>query len=308
MTNLVGSFYEYMKVGIIHCALFPEVVNGEGPIEETIRLIAEDDYFQVIEVAWIKDDGVRKRVRTMLDISHMTCAYAGQPRLLTQGLNINSVNSRSREKAVATLKEGVDEAIGLGAKSFAFLSGNYLEEDKEQSYAALLESTLELCSYARQKGDLLIELEVFDYDIDKKSLIGPVDLAYRFARDVNKRVNNFGLMVDLSHLPLLRETPTESLVPIKEFITHAHIGNCVVKHPDLPGYGDQHPRFGFPGGENDVEQTREFLQVLLDIGFLNRQERPIVSFEVKPFADENPRLVVANAKRVLNEAWALVEL
>ena len=35
----------------------------------------------------------------------------------------------------------------------------------------------------------------------------------------------------------------------------------------------------------------------------NKEKRPIVSFEVKPFADEDPDLVVANAKRVLNRAW-----
>ena len=30
----------------------------------------------------------------------------------------------------------------------------------------------------------------------------------------------------------------------------------------------------------------------------------MVSFEVKPFGDEDPDLVIANAKRVLNLAWA----
>ena len=110
-------------------------------------------------------------------------------------------------------------------------------------------------------------------------------------------------MVDLSHLPLLRESSVESLLPIKEYIVHAHMGNCVCKDPSLPCYGDGHPRFGFPGGENDVDELVEYLRVLLSIGFLNKEKRPIVSFEVKPFGDEDPDLVVANAKRVLNRAW-----
>ena len=84
------------------------------------------------------------------------------------------------------------------------------------------------------------------------------------------------------------------------------MGNCVVKAPSLPAYGDAHPRFGFPGGENDVDELVEYLRVLLDIGFLRKDRRPIVSFEVKPFGDEDPDLVVANAKRVLNRAWELV--
>jgi hypothetical protein len=84
------------------------------------------------------------------------------------------------------------------------------------------------------------------------------------------------------------------------------MGNCVVKSPDMPAYGDAHPRFGFPGGENDVAELAAYLRVLKDIGFLNKENPPIVSFEVKPFGDEDPDVVVANAKRTLNEAWLRV--
>jgi len=34
--------------------------------------------------------------------------------------------------------------------------------------------------------------------------------------------------------------------------------------------------------------------------------RRILSFEVKPVGDEDPDIVVANAKRVLNLAWAQI--
>lgn len=163
-----------------------------------------------------------------------------------------------------------------------------------------------MCEYAKQKGNLVITLEVFDYDVDKKSLIGPASLAKRFAEEIRSEYDNFGLMVDLSHFPLLHETIEESILPIKDYIVHAHMGNCVVKDPSLPAYGDAHPRFGFPGGENDVEELTEYLRVLKSIGFLNEKTRPIVSFEVKPFGDEDPDIVVANAKRTLNLAWSRV--
>ena len=186
------------------------------------------------------------------------------------------------------------------------MSGKYPADQVEEAYAALVASTRELCAYAKAKGDMKVALEVFDYDIDKKSLIGPVDLAKRYAAEICAQFDNFGLMVDLSHLPLLHETAEQSLVPVKDYIIHAHMGNCVVRDPSLPGYGDAHPRFGFPGGENDVEELTEYLRVLLQIGFLNKEKRPIVSFEVKPFGDEDPELVIAGAKRVLNQAWEKV--
>lgn len=298
------SIYKYMKVGLIHFMAYPEVMKGEGPVLETIRKIALDDYFNAIEISWIKDAVVRKKAKAMLDTAHMTVGYGGQPRLLTTGLNINDTDEAGRHKAVETLKEGIDEAYEMGCAGFAFLSGKYEEAQKEQAFAALVKSTGELCAYAKGKGDLKVVLEVFDYDIDKKSLIGPVALAKRYAEEIRKDHDNFGLMVDLSHLPLIRETAEQSILPIRDYIVHAHLGNCVVRDPELPAYGDAHPRFGFPNGENDVPEVVEFLRVLLGIGFLNVQNPPIVSFEVKPFGEEDPDLVIANAKRVLNEAWA----
>ena len=296
--------HKYMKVGLIHFMAYPSTMKGEGPIEETIRKIALDDYFNAIEITWINDSDVRRKVKRILDTSHMTVAYGAQPRLLTTGLNINDTNEEGRQKAVDILKEGIDEAYEIGAVGMAFLSGRYEEDRKEEAYQALIKSTRELCAYAKQKGGLRIVHEVFDYDIDKKSLIGPAALARRYAGDIRKEYDNFGLMVDLSHLPLLRETASEAILPVKDYIVHAHIGNCVVKDRNLPGYGDAHPRFGFPGGENDVDELVEFLRVLFDINFLNADNPPVVSFEVKPFGEEDPELVIANAKRVLNEAWA----
>ena len=297
------SMRQYMKVGLIHFMAYPAVIKGEGPIEETLYKIAVDDYFEVAEITWMKDPATRKRVKKMIETAHLTVTYGAQPRLLTTGLNINDLNEDGRQQALSSLKAGIDEAYEMGATAFAFLSGKYSEESKEEAYQALVQSTKEICAYAKAKGDMKIALEVFGYDVDKKSIIGPVALAKRFAAEITAEYDNFGLMVDLSHLPLLHETPEESLIPIKDYIIHAHMGNCVVKDSSYPAYGDAHPRFGFPNGENDVEELAAYLRVLLSIGFLNKQSRPIVSFEVKPFEDEDSDLVVANAKRVLNLAW-----
>ncbi len=296
----------YMKVGLVHFMAFPSTIKGEGPVEETIKKVALDDYFQVIEITTVKDPAVRKRVKSILESSHLTVTYGAQPRLLTNGLNINDLREEERQKALNNLKEGIDEAYELGCKGFAFLSGKYEESSKEESYQALVSSTNEICTYVKSKGNMRVAMEVFDYDVDKKSLIGPAPFAARFAAEVRAKHPHFGLMVDLSHIPLLHETNEESILPVKEFITHAHIGNCVMGDPSMNAYGDVHPRFGFPNGENDVDEVVAFLRVLLQIGYLNEKDPPILSFEVKPFGDEDPELVIANAKRTLNLAWAKV--
>jgi sugar phosphate isomerase/epimerase len=298
------SIYKYMKVGLIHFMAYPSTMKGEGPILETMKKILCDDYFNAIEVTMVKDPQVRKEVKKLLETSHMAIGYGGQPRLLTTGLNINDLDEDRSAKALATLKEGVDEAYELNAGGFAFLSGKYGEQTKESSYKALVASTKELCAYAKSKGNIKVILEIFDYDVDKKSLIGPAALAKRFAEEVTAEYDNFGLMVDLSHIPMIRETCEEAILPIKNYIVHAHMGNTVIKAPGCVAYGDTHPRFGFPDGENDVDELVDYLRVLMDIGFLNTSNPPIMSFEVKPWEDEDPEVVIANAKRTLNEAWA----
>ena len=300
------SMRRYMRVGTILHVSYKQLGSGEGPILECLKKIVTDPYFEVVEVAHMKDAEVRKAAADMIARGHMTSSYGGQGRMLGAGLNINDLNEEGRQKALASLKEGIDEAYEMGVEDFAFLAGRYEEETKEESFQALLKSTRELCEYAKSKGDMPVLCEVFDYDIAKKSLIGPVDMVKRYAETICAEYDNFGLMVDLSHIPMFHETIEESLLPVQQYIRHAHMGNTVIKSPECPAYGDEHPRFGFPNSENDVEELAAYLRLLLKIGFLNEKKRPIVSFEIKPFGEEDPEVCLANAKRTLDLAWELV--
>lgn len=300
------SMRRYMRVGTILHVSYKQLGSGEGPILECLKKIVTDPYFEVVEVAHMKDAEVRKAAADMIARGHMTSSYGGQGRMLGAGLNINDLNEEGRQKALASLKEGIDEAYEMGVEDFAFLAGRYEEETKEESFQALLKSTRELCEYAKSKGDMPVLCEVFDYDIAKKSLIGPVDMVKRYAETICAEYDNFGLMVDLSHIPMLHETIEESLLPVQQYIRHAHMGNTVIKSPECPAYGDEHPRFGFPNSENDVEELAAYLRLLLKIGFLNEKKRPIVSFEIKPFGEEDPEVCLANAKRTMDLAWELV--
>lgn len=294
---------QYMKVGLVHFMAYPATINGDGPILETLREIALDDYFEVVEITPLRDREIRKQVKKIVDTAHLELSYAGMPGQKKTHRNINDLNENLRLQALADLKKEIDEAYEMGAQTYAFMSGRYREDRKEEALLALIQSTKELCAYARAKGKMQIALEVFDYDIENYSLIGPVDLAKRYAQAVREEYDQFGLLVDLSHLPQLRETPAESLIPVKDYIIQAHMGNAVIQDKSSPAYGDTHPRFGFPGSEHDVEELTAYLRVLLSIGFLNKENRPIVSLEVKPAAGEDSGLVIANAKRVLNLAW-----
>ena len=149
-----------------------------------------------------------------------------------------------------------------------------------------------------------IALETFDADIDKAALMGPSERSAEFAAAVNRA--NFGLMVDLSHLPLLRETSQHCAEAVKDHVVHLHVGNCVMRDESHAAYGDAHPRFGIEGGESDVSELAEYLKAFIDIGFLNGKHQPFMSFEVKPVEGESSEVVIANAKRALRQAWAMI--
>lgn len=117
---------------------------------------------------------------------------------------------------------------------------------------------------------MTVELEVFDFDMDKAALIGPAPYAARFAADMRTTHNNFGLLVDLSHFPTTYETARFVIRTLRPYITHLHIGNAVVKE-GCQAYGDQHPEFGFPESANDTEQLADFFTVLKEEGFSARK-------------------------------------
>lgn len=301
------SIHKYFKVGIVAFMAYPDLLRGEcSETEKRLKKILTDDYFDAIEVNWIKNSDQQKRVAELLQSSHMEVCYGAQPRLLTTGFNPNALDESDRLKAENTLMQGIDEASQLGSKGIAFLAGPYAEETREKSYEQLIKTTRNLCRYAETKG-MMVELEVFDFDIAKKSLIGPAALAARFAADIRTQHSNFGLLIDLSHIPMCHESSEYVVRTLRPYITHFHIGNTVCTDIHLEGYGDEHQRFGFPGGSNDVAQVVEFLRVLKQEGFFCADNPYVLSFEVKPWKDEDPDLIIANSKRVMNRAWAILE-
>jgi sugar phosphate isomerase/epimerase len=300
-----GDLHNYMKVGIVHFMAFPETGKGEGPVLETVRQIAEDTFFGAIEVTHVADPAVRAEVAKLMKTAGLIVGFGSQPIELGAKLDMNSTDPAVRKTAVDRLKLAVDEAYELGAKRFAFLSGPYSGPEKHKAATeALLQSLDEVCTYAESKGSMSCVLEVFDRTIDKKSLIGPTSEGVEVSRVVRRKHPSFGLMMDLSHLPLQFETAKDALTMAGDQLVHAHIGNCVVRDPKHPLYGDLHPRFDCDGGENGVTQVVDFLRELLNIGYIGEGKQNVVAFEVKPYGGETSSAVIAQAKRTLMEAWA----
>jgi sugar phosphate isomerase/epimerase len=298
--------HSYARIGIVHSMAYPQSVTSAQAYRSTLKKILVDEYFDVAELGHPPFEGLAAEAKEMVAQAHCTLTYSGHGLLFSKGLNINSLDEGERKRAVQALKEGIDEAYAMGSEEFQFLSRGW-EAGKENLYlAALITSTKELCAYAQSKGGMPVVLEVFDHTIDKKSLLGPAPLVARYAEAVRAEYENFGIMIDCSHIPMIGESIDEAVDPIVEYITHVHIGNTLIGDKNHPSYGDYHPRFGYPGSENDTEYLAAFLQKLVDIGYLTEGGTNILSFEVKPQGDEDPDPVVASSKRTLDRAWRAV--
>lgn len=303
-----SSIYRHMKVGIVHFKAFPEATQGTGPTVETLTRIAEDDFWTAVEVGWIKDPQVRARARKVLEASHLEVCYAMQPAMFSQKLNLNSLDRGERKRALNQAMNCLKEAYDLGARWVRVFSGKDPgPEQRGEAKKALVDS---LCQIARANEDfgeeMGLTLKVFDRSIDKEFLLGPFAEVAEVVAEVRRDYPDFGVLADLSHFPLLGEKPAEVIPLVLDCLKAVHIGNCVFRDRKHPLYGDLQPRFGVPEGEIDMEDVRDYFRLLLDFGFFNEATRPVCSVEVRPLlAEETSELIIANAKRVIKEAWAL---
>ena len=305
-----------LDFGVIHPLIYLECRGGAGPILETLPRIVNDSDFGAIEIAPIKDPEVRQKAKALLAQSQLQVVYLPVLPVLLEKLEPGSADPALRQAALSRLKTLIDEAIDFGCV-MAMVQGP-LDPGPEQRAATterLADDLRELCDYAadHSRARLLnLTFENFDRDVEKKRLIGPTVEAAQLARTIDRP--NFGLTIDLSHLPLLHETAAEALQAAAPYLIHAHIGNCVIDHPGSPLYGDFHPRFGHPLGRNDLPEVVDYLRQLDAVQFWSQARQrtgrtPILSMELRTIpGEESPEAVLANGKRTFIRAWALSEV
>jgi sugar phosphate isomerase/epimerase len=298
-------------LSLVHFLAFPDYGSGNGPILESVEEVLMDDFFTGIEISRINDSNVRRKVASLIQQTHADVDFGLHPIILGEKLNLNSDEKSQRNHALETLSPFMDQAVELGAKRLSLLSGpDPGPSGRGEATKLLIDSLQQLNEKAHAHG-LSVVLETFDREVDKKSLIGPAAEAAAVAKELRKDFSDFGLLYDQGHGLLLDEEPLAALTTMKEYVVHIHVGNCV-KVPGRVSYGDSHPRFGYPGSENDVPELAAFIQALFDMGYLYLdvflKDRPGIGFEIKPQPGESSSAILVNIKRSWRDAWNLVQL
>ena len=297
-------------IGIVSFMAYPQIVSGEGPVLESVTKIASDTFFSLIEITHVSSDEIRNGLKKIIDLSNMRVYFDAHPYMFANKLNINSQNEDERNKSVESLKKLMDEAYFMGTESFVFLSGPK-PDDKyfKIEFEKLLISIKELCKYSEDKAKeflskpLDIIIETFDDKaFAKNRLIGPTDISVELAEEITKYHKNFGLLLDLSHLTILGEDYYEALNKASKFIKHIHIGNCIISDENHQAYVDEHPRFCIKQGEIFIKELSEFIKILDETGYFDKNTNAISSFEVKPIEKEESDLIIAGSKRALINA------
>ena len=90
------SIQKYFQVGTIQWMSHPPISYD---LLDSIKSIASDEYFSAVEVTSIMDEETRKKVKHLLEQSHLKVCFGAQPSLLGPGLNPNDVDEDRRKQA-----------------------------------------------------------------------------------------------------------------------------------------------------------------------------------------------------------------
>ncbi|MEL9940540.1 MAG: TIM barrel protein [Ignisphaera sp.] len=282
-------------IGIVSFMVFPELMKTSEGASEKIRVLLEDPYFDLLEVMII-DDVEWKKINELNRLYGKKFALGLQPVILTRGVNPSATDEAERMKSVEVLLREVRVAGGRGYKAVGICSGPNVEgSEREKAREALIKTLVELGSEAA-KYNMNLYLETFDVAWDRKRLAGPLQETVKIVEKVREQAKNVYIMWDLSHAPLLNESP-DLLKSYPDFIGHIHIG-CAKRVGDK--LLDTHPGFYRPGALNTEQDVAKLLTVLSDIGY-----RGAISFEVRPEEGQHPMEVVHTAKSVLLRAFQL---
>jgi sugar phosphate isomerase/epimerase len=137
-------------------------------------------------------------------------------------------------------------------------------------------------------------------------LYGPIGACVALAGRIGREYANFGLELDVAHLPLMREGFSSAIRRAAPCLRRIRLGNCVLKDPAHPRWEDTHPPIGFEGGEIDIPELVAILRPLLDCGFLDRNNRGSLLLEMTPFPGKSVDFTVKDSFDRLERAWKSV--
>ncbi len=299
------SLYSYMKLGINHHLLNFRCFQDHNYHLETLPFVLNHPSFQVVDLFIVDDDEIREKEIALIKNSGKEIIYNGAFMLPDTKYNPHSLIREEREAILQILKQQADFAMKVKASKFVVVSNlDPGERKRAEAKEGFAEFLYDFAGYISDNSNMKVIIEPGDRDIDKRFLLGPTPEAVEVVKMVRQKgTQNIGLMVDMSHLPLLGESFAQAIRTAGEWLWHIHLGSCVVKDETHPLYGDKHVPLGLKDSENGLDELADFLSELRKCGYLNRDETNSVTLEVRPLPHVTVEETIADQLRVLKKAW-----
>ena len=302
------SIKEYAKLGLVHHLLYPKCTVDRDYHVETLSQFVKRDDIEALDCCIpygqeYRESGIIETVKNCgKDVGYALHLFPARK------ISLSTLDLQEREMTKLVIRDQIDMAAKVGATGFVFVSGADVPDNRSEARKAFKEFCRWFCNELKPHNiDAL--LEPFDRTIDKKFLYGPIDDCVQLMDELYAEgITNIGIELDIAHLPLMYEPIESSITRCAPYLKRIHLGNCVLKDTKHPLYGDMHPPMGLEGGEIDTPELKRVLQTLLDIGYLNKENRKPLIMEMQPFPGKDVKYTVDETYRRLYDTWAQLEI
>ena len=207
---------------------FAEIINNAKVMGfSAVEMRGVQNHLEIKEILAFHDSHKKKTEKLLEENNIYLC-----------GMNLSSYfhDPEQWEKAVLEIKEAID-FCGERKIPFVRVFGNEIPQDesRENVTKRVVSGLLEVCRYAKEKGNVRVLLEVHG-DFHSCGTLGPVLLGM-------KNVPAFGLIWDIEHsYRAMGNDWMDFYQMIQPFLYHVHIKDCTyredIRTVCLPGQGD----------------------------------------------------------------------
>ena len=265
-------------LGINHQFLYPDAITSQKAHTESLKELSVFDNIDALDCWLWRGESAKEERQILLDSGKIINYNIGDRFMENVAKPASSIKAE-QDFAYSTIMREIEYALSLNSKKIVFASGPDFPADRDGAKERFFEFVMRLLSEIPK--DVTLALEPTDRDIDKYFLFGPLDETVDFIQKVrNAGGNNFGLLLDMCHIPIMYESLESAIKKADDTLVHIHLGNCVIKNKDDALYGDKHPAWGYPGGEYGEDEAKQFIQYLKNNGYTSKEGNTI-TFEMR---------------------------
>lgn len=266
-------------VGINHMFLYPGSVSDGALHTSTLKMLARNPRVDALD-CWVWADHKKEEIAVLRDCGK-TINYNIGDRIGDKPVFPSTKDAAERRYSLDILRRETEFALECGAKKIIFASGKDVPDDRDGAFQRFEDFVLEWSE--ELPNDVWLTLEPTDQDVDKFFLYGNLQKTCDAVKNIrNKGFEKMGILLDMGHIPIMHETLESAVQTAGDYLEHIHLGNCIIKNPENPLYGDKHPCWGEDEGEYDENDGARFLRLLKDAGYLTRGNDRTISFEMRP--------------------------